>query len=54
MVLGAFGFRIRHFSRRELSGQEQPEVDPQDGQAWHEPARCICTPHCMHIGASLC
>jgi hypothetical protein len=27
--------------------QLQPLVLPQDGQAWHEPARCICTPHCM-------
>ena len=26
---------------------------PQLGQAWQEPARIICTPHCMHIGASL-
>jgi hypothetical protein len=34
--------------------QLQPEVLPHDGQAWHEPARFICTPHCMHIGASLC
>ena len=24
---------------------EQPLVVPQLGQAWHEPARCICTPH---------
>src|SRR4051794_17788167 len=33
--------------------QLQPLVDPQLGQAWHEPARIICTPHCMHMGASL-
>ena len=32
--------------------QLQPLVLPQLGQAWHEPARFICTPHCMHIGAS--
>ena len=32
--------------------QLQPLVLPQDGQAWHEPARCICTPHCMQYGAS--
>jgi hypothetical protein len=30
-----------------ISDQLQPLVEPQDGQAWHEPARCICTPHCM-------
>jgi hypothetical protein len=28
-------------------GQLQPEVLPQLGQAWQEPARCIWTPHCM-------
>ena len=33
-------------------GQLQPLVLPQLGQAWHEPARIIGTPHCMHIGAS--
>ena len=33
--------------------QLQPLVLPQLGQAWHEPARFIWTPHCMHIGASL-
>jgi hypothetical protein len=33
--------------------QLQPLVEPQLGQAWHEPARIICTPHCMHMGASL-
>ena len=33
--------------------QLHPLVDPQLGQAWQEPARIICTPHCMHIGASL-
>jgi hypothetical protein len=27
--------------------QLQPLVLPQLGQAWHEPARCIWTPHCM-------
>jgi hypothetical protein len=27
--------------------QLQPLVLPHDGQAWQEPARCICTPHCM-------
>ena len=32
--------------------QLQPLVVPQLGQAWQEPARCITTPHCMHIGAS--
>ena len=32
--------------------QLQPLVLPQLGQAWHEPARCICTPHCMQYGAS--
>ena len=26
---------------------------PHDGQAWHDPARCICTPHCMQYGASM-
>jgi hypothetical protein len=34
------------------SGQLQPLVVPQLGQAWHDPARIICTPHCKHIGAS--
>jgi len=34
-------------------GQLQPLVLPQLGQAWQLPARFICTPHCMHIGASL-
>ena len=24
------------------------------GQAWQEPARFICTPHCIHMGESLC
>ena len=43
-----------HTAPRTLQGQLQPEVLPHDGHAWHEPARCICTPHCMHIGASLC
>ena len=33
--------------------QLQPLVEPQLGQAWHEPAGTICTPHCMQIGASL-
>src|ERR671910_138826 len=33
-------------------GQLQPLVLPQDGHAWQEPARCICTPHCMQYGAS--
>ena len=33
--------------------QLHPLVEPQLGQAWHDPARFICTPHCMHIGASL-
>jgi len=33
--------------------QLQPLVLPQLGQAWQLPARIICTPHCMHIGASL-
>jgi hypothetical protein len=33
--------------------QLQPLVEPQLGQAWQEPARIICTPHCIHIGASL-
>jgi hypothetical protein len=33
--------------------QLQPLVLPQLGQAWQLPARTICTPHCMHIGASL-
>src|SRR4051812_2428710 len=32
--------------------QLQPLVLPQLGQAWHEPARCIWTPHCMQYGAS--
>ena len=32
--------------------QLQPLVLPQLGQAWHEPARIMVTPHCMHIGAS--
>lgn len=32
--------------------QLQPLVVPHDGQAWQEPARCMTTPHCMHIGAS--
>src|SRR5881398_804849 len=32
--------------------QLQPLVLPQLGQAWQEPARCIWTPHCMHMGAS--
>src|SRR4029450_7011438 len=32
--------------------QLQPLVLPHDGQAWQEPARCICTPHCMQYGAS--
>ncbi|MEY4158756.1 MAG: hypothetical protein RL743_1251, partial [Actinomycetota bacterium] len=41
-------------ARRKPLCQEQPEVEPHDGHAWHEPARCIWTPHCMHIGASLC
>ena len=31
----------------------QPLVEPQLGQAWQEPARCICTPHVMHMGASM-
>jgi hypothetical protein len=29
------------------SHQLQPEVLPQLGQAWQEPARTIWTPHCM-------
>ena len=33
--------------------QLQPLVEPQLGQAWQEPARIICTPHCMHMGESL-
>jgi len=33
--------------------QLHPLVEPQLGQAWHEPARIIWTPHCMHMGASL-
>jgi hypothetical protein len=37
----------------DRSHQLQPLVLPQLGQAWHEPARIICTPHCMHMGASL-
>ena len=37
----------------DVDHQLQPLVEPQLGQAWHEPARIICTPHCMHIGASL-
>ena len=32
--------------------QLQPLVVPQLGQAWQLPARCMVTPHCMHIGAS--
>ena len=32
--------------------QLQPLVEPQLGQAWQAPARCIWTPHCMHMGAS--
>jgi hypothetical protein len=40
-------------SSARADGQLQPEVLPQLGQAWHDPARTICTPHCMHIGASL-
>jgi hypothetical protein len=32
--------------------QLQPLVVPHDGHAWQEPARCMVTPHCMHIGAS--
>ena len=43
--VGIGGHRLHH--------QLQPLVEPQLGQAWHEPARIICTPHCMHIGASL-
>ena len=35
-----------------LGCQLQPLVDPQLGQAWHDPAGIICTPHCMQIGAS--
>ena len=34
------------------SGQLQPLVLPQLGQAWQLPARIICTPQVMHIGAS--
>src|SRR6187431_2691055 len=34
------------------SGQLQPLVLPQLGQAKQLPARIITTPHCMHIGAS--
>ena len=30
-----------------ISHQLQPDVLPQLGQAWQEPARCIWTPHCM-------
>jgi hypothetical protein len=33
--------------------QLQPLVLPQLGQAWQAPARCIWTPHIMHMGASL-
>src|SRR5690606_24862452 len=40
----------RHANTPEI--QLQPLVLPQLGQAWHEPARCICTPHCMQYGAS--
>lgn len=36
----------------DASPQLQPLVFPQDGQAWHDPARCIFTPHCMQYGAS--
>src|SRR5690606_16117806 len=42
----------RHANTPEI--QLQPEVLPQLGQAWQEPARCIWTPHCMQYGASLC
>ena len=43
-----------HFRcKSDVTGyQLQPLVEPQLGQAWHAPARCIWTPHCMHIGAS--
>ena len=30
---------------KRASRYEQPLVVPQLGHAWHEPARCICTPH---------
>jgi hypothetical protein len=36
----------------DRSHQLHPLVVPQLGQAWQEPARIICTPHCMHSGAS--
>ena len=32
---------------RTTSHQLQPEVLPQLGQAWQEPARCIWTPQSM-------
>ena len=55
LFLGAKRHDMRDIPRREhFRCQLQPEVLPHDGHAWHEPARCICTPHCMHIGASLC
>src|ERR1700747_1216604 len=31
---------------------EQPLVAPQDGQAWHEPARCMMSPHTWQITTS--
>src|SRR4051794_17573447 len=43
------GVVVEHLDDNQL----QPLVEPQLGQAWQEPARIICTPHCMHIGASL-
>lgn len=51
--LAADDRRIRPERRSAPRAQLQPLVLPQLGQAWHEPARFICTPHCMHIGASL-
>ena len=38
--------RANHTERQmQLDSYEQPLVAPQLGQAWHEPARCMMSPH---------